>query len=310
MFKSHFIAILVGVDPSFPMSLWDWLIPQVVMTLNLLRQSKKTLSISAYQHVNGNFDYNKMLLAPLGCAVEMHESTNRRKTWDPHSLNGWYLGTLIEHYRCHKIFCKKTRSKRISDTVFFQHQYITQPTITTDDQIIKAIGDLASALWQQSNLWGKEEMAVLQKMNNILNNATAEPMEKNRKKKTVIFQDPIPEPRVGQRAGNMQQSPKTLLPPRLFTNKPTIGKAVFDKPLRTVPSSGPTTHSKYAQALAYVVSRGRSTQCQPPLNMPELAQAIIDDNRTAEFANEVFDTESKKLLKYQKLITHPKYHEV
>jgi hypothetical protein len=99
-------------------------------------------------------------------------------------------------------------------------------------------------------------MAVLQKMNNILNNATAEPMEKNRKKKMVTFQDPIPEPRVGQRVGNMQQSPKTLLSPRVFTNKPTIGKAVVDKPLRTVPSSGPTTCSKYAQALAYVVSRG------------------------------------------------------
>jgi hypothetical protein len=32
-FKSHFIAILAGVDPSFPMSLWDQLGPQAVMTL-------------------------------------------------------------------------------------------------------------------------------------------------------------------------------------------------------------------------------------------------------------------------------------
>jgi hypothetical protein len=48
-------------------------------------------------------------------------------------------------------------------------------------------------------------------------------------------------------------------------------------------------------------------QRQPPLDMTELAQAIIDDNPTAEFANEVFDMESEKLLKYLKLITHPKY---
>jgi hypothetical protein len=34
-FKSHFIAILAGIDPSFPMSLWDRLIPQAVTTLNL-----------------------------------------------------------------------------------------------------------------------------------------------------------------------------------------------------------------------------------------------------------------------------------
>jgi hypothetical protein len=86
-FKSHLIAILTGVDLSFPMSLWDRLVPQAVMTSNLLRQANKTPSVSAYQFVNGNFDYNKLLIVPLGCAVEMHESTNRQKTWDPHSLS-------------------------------------------------------------------------------------------------------------------------------------------------------------------------------------------------------------------------------
>ncbi len=134
------------------MSLWDRLVPQAVITLNLLRQANKTPSVSAYEFVNGNFDYNKFLLAPLGCAVEMHESTNRQKTWDPHSLSSWYLGTLTEHYRCHKIFCKKTCSERISDTVFFRHQYITQPTMMPKDQIIKAIGDLSSALCHRVNI--------------------------------------------------------------------------------------------------------------------------------------------------------------
>jgi hypothetical protein len=36
-FKSHFISILAGVDPAFPMSLWDRLLPQAVLTLNLLQ---------------------------------------------------------------------------------------------------------------------------------------------------------------------------------------------------------------------------------------------------------------------------------
>ena len=182
-FKSHLIAILAGVDPTFPMNLWDRLVPQAVMTLNLLRRSKKNPSISAYQHINGNFDYNKTPLGPLGCAVEMHESTNRRKTWDPHSLSGWYIGTSTEHYRCHKIFCKKTRSERISDTVMFRHRYITQPTITPEDQIIKAVADLSSALRQRINLRGQEEMTVLQKMNNILNNTSTQLTEKGQKRK-------------------------------------------------------------------------------------------------------------------------------
>jgi hypothetical protein len=141
-FKAHFIAILAGVDPSFPMYLWDRLLPQAVLTLNLLRKATAVPTISAYQYVRGNFDYNRMPLAPLGCAVQMHESTERRKTWDVHSLNGWYLGTSDEHYRCHKIFCQKTRAERISDTVFFQHRYLTQPAVTPADAIIKAMGDL------------------------------------------------------------------------------------------------------------------------------------------------------------------------
>jgi hypothetical protein len=36
-FKSHFIAILAGLDPSFPMTLPDRLLPQTILTLNLLR---------------------------------------------------------------------------------------------------------------------------------------------------------------------------------------------------------------------------------------------------------------------------------
>jgi hypothetical protein len=53
------------------------------------------------------------------------------------------------------------------------------------------------AMWkyQQSIIPGKEEMPVLQKMNDILNNTTTVPVEK---KKNVTFKDPIPEPRVGE----------------------------------------------------------------------------------------------------------------
>jgi hypothetical protein len=212
-FKSHFISILAGVEPNFPMNLWDRLVPQAVVTLNLLRQSRKNPAILAYQHVNGVFDYNKTPLGPLGCAVEMHESANRRRTWDPRSLSGWYIGTSMEHYRCHKIFCKRTRSERISDTVIFQHRYITQPEITPEDTIVKAVGDLASALRQRTNAGGKEEMRVLQQMDILLNNRT-EPQ------KRVTFEDPVqqtvPQPRVERTQGKRRQVPEeSVSPPRV-----------------------------------------------------------------------------------------------
>ncbi len=120
-FKNHFKAILAGVDDSFPMRLWGKLLPQTVLMLNLLRQSNVAPTVSAYQYVHGNFDYNKMPLAPMGCVVQLYENNNRRGTWADNSTDGWYLRTSNEHYRCHIIYVKKTRSKRTSDTVFFKH---------------------------------------------------------------------------------------------------------------------------------------------------------------------------------------------
>ena len=35
-FKDHFIAILAGIDKTFPKSLWDLLLPQAEITVNLL----------------------------------------------------------------------------------------------------------------------------------------------------------------------------------------------------------------------------------------------------------------------------------
>jgi hypothetical protein len=96
-FKSHFIAIMAGLDPSFPMTLWDRLLPQPILTLNLLRQAIADVSMSAYQFMHGEFDYNKMPLAPLGCAVQIHESTNRQKRgMCTHSMGGiWVRPTNI-----------------------------------------------------------------------------------------------------------------------------------------------------------------------------------------------------------------------
>ena len=47
-FKARFLAILAGVAPDFPLHLWDLLLHQTGITLNLLRKSTATPSISAW----------------------------------------------------------------------------------------------------------------------------------------------------------------------------------------------------------------------------------------------------------------------
>ncbi len=164
IFKNHFKAILAGVDNTFPMRLWDRLLPQIILTLNLLRQSNAVPTVSAYQYVHGNFYYHRMPLAPMGCAVQLHQSSERQATWAANLIDEWYLQTSPEHYLCHVIYVKQTKSERVSDTVFFITKYITQPTITLADTIIKALNNLTQALKEKSNAKGLEQLKALKNL--------------------------------------------------------------------------------------------------------------------------------------------------
>ena len=65
-FKNHFIAALCTVDPLFPFYLWDHLLPQVIMILNMLRQFRINPGLSAYEQVDGIHNFERTPLAPLG----------------------------------------------------------------------------------------------------------------------------------------------------------------------------------------------------------------------------------------------------
>ena len=116
--KDHFVVILVGVSTTFPMHLWCILIPQAEFTLNLLRQSRSTPNVSANAHVHGTRNFMKRPVEPLGCDVQAHKKADKRRTRDPHSCNGWYVGTSTDHHRCFKVWIKNTRAERDTDTVF------------------------------------------------------------------------------------------------------------------------------------------------------------------------------------------------
>ena len=68
-YKGHFVATLAGVLDDFPIYQWNELVPQIVLTLNLLLQLHVAPNVSAYAYHHGNFNYNRMQLAPTGCAV-------------------------------------------------------------------------------------------------------------------------------------------------------------------------------------------------------------------------------------------------
>ena len=62
-YKYHLITGLSSCDPSFPLHLWDRLIPKATPTLNLLRQSRINPRLSDEAQLNGDFDFNCTPLA-------------------------------------------------------------------------------------------------------------------------------------------------------------------------------------------------------------------------------------------------------
>jgi hypothetical protein len=77
-FKEHFVAGLSSVDPTFPLHLWDRLLPQAEITLNLLQTSRLHPQLSAAAHFHGLVDYNKTDFAPPGCKIIAHEKPVKR----------------------------------------------------------------------------------------------------------------------------------------------------------------------------------------------------------------------------------------
>ena len=88
-FKAHLIAGLSSCNPNFPLHLWDRLLPQATLTLNLLRPSRINPRLSAEAQLNGAFDFNRTPLAPPGTKVLIFETPTQRRTWAPHGVDGW-----------------------------------------------------------------------------------------------------------------------------------------------------------------------------------------------------------------------------
>jgi hypothetical protein len=118
-FKDHLIARPFSTDKSFPMYFWDRLLPQAVITLNMLRTSRINPKLSAATHIFGQYDFNRTPMAPPGTRLRVHETPSRRRTWAPHGQDGWYIGPALEHYRCYTVYITKTRGDIIVETVDF-----------------------------------------------------------------------------------------------------------------------------------------------------------------------------------------------
>ena len=328
-FKNHFVSVLAGLDDSFPIHQWDRLLPQTITTLNLLRQSNVAPNVSAYAYHHGQFDYNRMPLAPLGCAVQFHIKPKNRKTWGEHSMDGWYVRTSPEHYRCHEIYVKATRQTRISDTVYFKHKYITQPTVTPADAIIKAIQDLTQALKGKVNTKGESHLQALTKLQELFrpgnnNDKILQQIERIQQQQ----QGPRVETQEQQVPRVDQQEAQKLA--QKTTQVPRVEPNTAQQQAQTTTPPPPKQNEKQVEvttqpqeSIADRIRARRAAQLQPQLQpQPQPQQSIADrvkerrrNNQELaaqlkehyDLANAVLDMDTGELLEYRQLLKHPKF---
>ena len=287
--------------------------------------------MSAYAYLFEPFDFDKTPLAPIESEVQCHVKSGNRGTWDAHTVDGWFLGSSLEHYRAFRCFVQSTKASRICDTVQFMHKYVTQPALTPGDVMSKAAHDLIKALRGKKNWLGDKQQYDLKKLSNIFKDVATKtrltspsPAETkttpSKQQEERHTQPRVPSPRVRSIMPQPEapaigaselivESGANGLPKRLQRELQALECEAdhIDLPpaARTRSKTrSATSFSNMARAMCTVaafagccVSPQQVSARQYPLRM------------FAEMANAVLDSETGEMLEYRGLLKSPKYRE-
>ena len=292
-FKNHFCAILAGVDDSFPIHLWDRLLPQAERTLNMLRPSNVSPHISAYMYAYGTHDFNAHPFAPMGCAVQLFETPQQRKSWDPHSVDGWYIGPAMEHYRNHTIWVQSTRSERSSDNVWFKHKYITNPSLSAADHIVNAAKGLTETLkTNKPSQLSQQSNDALAKLAKIFNEAARQYSDREAARDARL-------PGVNRRT---RRTASTAHATPGVANRPAAAPGVAGEP--TYRLRNREVRSIHDEAMLSAME-----MTTVPLKAKNLAARRFPLQLMCELAGAVLDPKTGELMEYRHLIKKPEYVE-
>ena len=147
--KDHFIATLCSTDRNFPLACWEDLVEPAEIYLNLMRAATCDPSKSACEVMRGPYDMNRHPLFPLGMLVLIHSPADKRRSWDPHGIPGYYLGPAAQHYRCFNVWSPTTNGLRVSDSLSWHPTNVSLPGSHPSELVSAAVGDLIAALHAQ-----------------------------------------------------------------------------------------------------------------------------------------------------------------
>ena len=341
-FKAHFLSILAGLPSTFPNYLWDTLLPQTELTLNLLRQSHSAPAISAWEAYNNSpFNFDATPIGPAGCPVIIHNNPNKRLSWAFRGRDGFYIGPALEHYRCFQAVDSLTKSIIVSDTIEFRHNYLAPPAISYEDRLLHAINFLSTAINEATDDTCNAQLVAIDNLRDIFNKWQLSttplsllpphppPVTPVAPPQPPHAKPPVDAPRVVHPPiiSPLQQpaaTPTTPAPQLRSANNPTPSPRVPAVPapsLHPVASRTRSQHYPQAPGLGEAIAlRTRSrTLAQTKadkarVNLVMLAHTAQASKTNSSFnafiAASVLDHETGESLEYRQLIKHPKHKDV
>jgi hypothetical protein len=315
-FKDHFVAILGGTDKSFPLHLWDRLLPQADHTLNMLRPSRMMPTISAYASLWKQHDYNANPFAPLGCKVEAHLVPTIWESWAPHTASRFYVGNAWDHYWCHEIYISDTCHTRVCNTVLFKHKYLTMPTITAADTLIRAANDLKNAIAgavpppnMTREAVGQLMVIFKQQAKKAKDNATTQRVLKERAQAERVHNKsmssmtyhsphtPVEVPYPNAKLGHVPEAP-VISQDEDDTRRAYPAANIRQQRKGQTITQDYLFHMMEIPGLTKPFSNQQAASCKYPLKF------------LCDFASAVLNDETGDLLEYHHLLRHPKYRDV
>ena len=279
------------LPPTIPLELWRKLLPHAVDSLNLSQSSNLNPLPFLYTEVYGEFNYDKAPMFPTGLQLIIHEKSSQQCPWDPRGVDGWYLGPVKYHYRCHRVFCTKIQLERITDLVSFLPNNESISTVTLLEAAFMATEKLVELIQNFKN-FGMTHLVSIQQLVDALQHIVHKhiPTPNVIPQRTIpsSFQT-VPQPRVSLHIQTIPQM-------RLITteNAPKTPNI----PSQSSPQNNTlSTHS-------YSLCKNRRPN---PKYANGYAKACLQIS-IHDTCNAVLDTDSGKMLEYCHLIQ--KYPEI
>jgi hypothetical protein len=251
----------------------------------------------------------------MGSAVQIHENKERRGTWPANSINPWYLQTLPEHYWCHKIHVKGTRSKKISGTIFqdkVHHPTHPHPSRHNDQSTQQP----HTSIERENNAKGLEQIKAIKKLDKLLNNSpqtvpemrTITPQETKR----VMIDKTTKPPQ------ESDPSPRVRMPTQRTQTTAPITTATINKPITKIPpprvqNAQPATPSMKRDNVTPTWNKEtlrdhlRSKKMARILHCNILLQQQTSHQKQAQL---IHNREAGQFLGHQQLLRNPKHKDL